>query len=165
MLHKNVLVVTPQTEKASAEGAKSNSRNDDSPVSVNSKQKKLGKNGRKKLQQRAALIENWSRSNESSKTDCDVLEESPVGKESNAIDLVYPNGNINYTMLDNCQYAHQKNEDYRISYKCCLGSYNCPSRVADSKVGQDSHGIHQSNRPKIPFLQRIQVVGSTIQQS
>jgi hypothetical protein len=89
-LHKNVLVVTPWTEKASAQGEKSNSSKDDSQVSVNSGQKyddslvsvnagqeKLGKNAWKKPQQRAALIENQSRSNQSSTTDSEVLEKSP----------------------------------------------------------------------------------------
>ncbi len=80
----------------------------------------MGKNARKKLQRRAALIENQSRSNQSSTTDSEVLEKSPVGEESNEIDPIYPNGNINYAMI--CdeidqtgwatgQYAHQKNKD------------------------------------------------------
>ncbi len=38
-LHKNVPVVTPRSEKASAKGAKKNSSYDDSQVSVNSVQK------------------------------------------------------------------------------------------------------------------------------
>ena len=57
------------------------------------------------------------------------------GHKSNAIDHVYPNGNINYIMKGDkinhigwatCQYTHSKTKEYRMTYKCCLGVYNCP---------------------------------------
>ena len=70
---------------------------------VYSGHKLIGKKSRKKLQQRITCK---SRSNETSKTESDVLEvakaeDSDVanrGHKSNAIDHVYPNGNINYIM-------------------------------------------------------------------
>ena len=38
-----------------------------------------------------------------------------------------------------CQYAHNKNKQYHSSYKCCLGSYNCPES-----------GCKFKSRPRLP---------------
>ena len=93
---------------------------------VYSGHKLIGKKSRKKLQWRITCK---SRSNETSKTESDVLEvakavDSDVdngGHKSNVVDHAYPNGYINYiTKGDNmdhicwgtCQYSHSKTKEY-----------------------------------------------------
>ncbi len=96
----------------------------------------------KNMRRRAALNENHSGSIDPSESVCEVPDVTNVGDEKNEIDHVYPNGNINYIMRGDeidqigwatCQYAHNKNTQYHSSYKCCLGSYNCPESCCKFK--------------------------------
>ena len=96
----------------------------------------------------SALSKNHSLSNNASDTEIEVSNVANEGQESQEIDYVYLNGNVNYIRIGDetdhtgwttCQYTHSITNNYRVLYKCCLGNYTCPEP-----------GCKFKSRPRLP---------------